>query len=277
MQSKISFEPTHVRATEISSSSIFLVCTSAIADNYPKNPDIDIIHYSFQITLSDEKDVIDVEATIDFVFRKKGMSKLSLDFVGISDELEGRGMCVLDVTEKGEPVCSCGEENLLAFEGDPYSSENILIHEFAHNIHYRGMDRLDPTFDNRLKASYEKAIQAGLWEGKYASVNHSEYFAEGVQSWFDNNRQPDHDHNFVDTREELKEYDPGLASICEEIFGDTQLVYTKPTTRLIDHMAGYNPSKAPRFVWSERLLKVKIANRENGEREGKNRKKKYVH
>ena len=38
-----------------------------------------------------------------------------------------------------DPVCSCGEENLLSFPGDPYSTENILIHEFAHNIHLRGM------------------------------------------------------------------------------------------------------------------------------------------
>lgn len=52
--------------------SILLGCTSAIADNYPKNPDIDIINYTFQIVLSDNVDVIDVEATIDFIFRKKG-------------------------------------------------------------------------------------------------------------------------------------------------------------------------------------------------------------
>ena len=36
-----------------------------------------------------------------------------------------------------DPVCSCGEENLLAFPGDPYAAECILIHEFAHNIHLR--------------------------------------------------------------------------------------------------------------------------------------------
>lgn len=27
-----------------------------------------------------------------------------------------------------DPYCSCGEENLLGFEGDPYATENILIH-----------------------------------------------------------------------------------------------------------------------------------------------------
>ena len=110
-----------------------------------------------------------------------------------------------------DPVCSCGEENLLCFAGDPYSTENILIHEFAHNIHLRGLINVDPTFDDRLKAAYESAIAAGLWKTKYASTNKNEYWAEGVQSWFDNNRQPDHDHNHVDTRKELREYDSGLA------------------------------------------------------------------
>ena len=42
--------------------------------------------------------------SLDFIFRKKGMSVQSLDFVSISDEQEGKGMCVLDVTENGEPV-----------------------------------------------------------------------------------------------------------------------------------------------------------------------------
>lgn len=161
-----------------------------------------------------------------------------------------------------DPVCSCGEENLLAFEGDPYSTENILIHEFAHNIHYRGMDLLDDTFDDRLKKSYNAAMKAGLWKGKYASVNHAEYFAEGVQSWFDNNRQPDHDHNHVDTRAELLEYDPGLAALCAEVFGETKLSYTKPTTRLKDHMQGYDPSRAPKFVWPESFQKAQREIRE---------------
>lgn len=152
-----------------------------------------------------------------------------------------------------DPVCSCGEENLLGYHGDPYAAENILIHEFAHNIHLRGLVRVDPTFDDRLRAAYENAMAAGLWKTKYASTNRNEYWAEGVQSWFNNNRPPDHDHNHVDTREELKEYDPGLSALCEEVFGETKLVYTKPATRLSGHLKGYDPAKAPRFVWPKRL------------------------
>ncbi|MBC7817203.1 MAG: DPP IV N-terminal domain-containing protein, partial [Planctomycetaceae bacterium] len=161
-----------------------------------------------------------------------------------------------------DPYCSCGEENLLAYPGDPYSTENILIHEFAHNIHLRGMVNVDPTFDRRLKETYDRAMTAELWKGKYAATNHHEYFAEGVQSWFDNNRENDHDHNHVNTREELLEYDPGLAAMCREVFGDTKLVYTKPTTRLKDHLAGYDPTTAPKFVWPERLNEARRQIRE---------------
>jgi hypothetical protein len=176
---------------------------------------------------------------------------------------------------RDEAVCSSAEENVLAFEGDPYSSENILIHEFAHNIHLRGMINLDSTFDDRLKQAYDHAMNQGLWKGKYAATNHAEYFAEGVQSWFNNNRQPDHDHNHVDTRKELKEYDPGLAAICEEVFGATELVYTKPTTRLHGHMSGYDPSTAPKFQWPDRLLKAKAQIREETKKRGDNRKQDY--
>ncbi len=164
-----------------------------------------------------------------------------------------------------DPLCSCAEENILAYPGDPYAAECIVIHEFAHNIHLRGLVRVDPTFDTRLKETFKKAMEAGLWKGKYAATNHHEYFAEGVQSWFDNNRENDHDHNHVNTRAELLEYDPGLAAICREVFGDTELKYTKPTTRLTGHMAGYDPEKAPTFVWPDRLKKAKDLIRKSAE------------
>ena len=96
-------------------------------------------------------------------------------------------------------------------------------------------------------------MKTGLWKGKYASVSYTEYFAEGVQSWFDNNRENDHDHNHVNTRAELVEYDAGLAALCKEVFGETDLTYTKPNTRLTGHLAGYDPTQAPRFEWPPRL------------------------
>ncbi|TWT52774.1 hypothetical protein Pla22_04000 [Rubripirellula amarantea] len=152
-----------------------------------------------------------------------------------------------------DPYCTCAEENLLGYEGDPYWQECILIHELAHSIHLRGMNNLDATFDQRLRDTYSKAMEDGLWKGKYAAVNHYEYFAEGVQSWFNNNRTNDRDHNHVNTRMLLREYDPALAALCGEVFGDTSLEYSKPVTRLKDHLNEYDPSTAPKFVWPKRL------------------------
>jgi hypothetical protein len=137
--------------------------------------------------------------------------------------------------------------------------------EFAHNIHLRGMVNVDPTFDGRLKAAYDAAMKAGLWKGKYASVNHHEYFAVGAAAWYGHNRFNDFDHNHVHLRWQLIEYDPGLAAICREVFGDAALKYTKPATRLTGHMAGYDPAKAPSFVWPERLKRAKAEIRAKAE------------
>ena len=148
------------------------------------------------------------------------------------------------------PAVSCGEENLLGLKGDPYSTESIFIHEFGHAIHEMGLSSLDQTFDVRLQASYEAAKKKGLWKGTYAAKNHKEYWAEAVQSWFDTNRQNDGLHNHVNTRTELREYDPSVASLCEEVFGDDDWRYTKPDQRTeVGHFAGFNWSTAAEFRW----------------------------
>ncbi|MDH7600231.1 MAG: hypothetical protein QHH07_11455, partial [Sedimentisphaerales bacterium] len=129
------------------------------------------------------------------------------------------------------PAISCAEENLLCFPGDPYSTENILIHEFAHTIHQIALSVLDPTFDQRLKATYEDAKRRNLWPNTYAITNCDEYWAEAVQSWFDNNRENDRSHCHVNTRAELLEYDPNLAKLCAEVFGEGPWLYRKPMDR----------------------------------------------
>jgi hypothetical protein len=150
------------------------------------------------------------------------------------------------------PAVSCGEENLLCFPGDPYARENILIHEFAHTIHQMGLSRVDPTFDKRLKAAYEHARVQGLWPNTYAITNRQEYWAEGVQCWFDNNRENDNCHGHVNTRVELEQYDPRLAELCREVFGANSWRYQKPMERDESgraHLAGWDPSGSPSFHW----------------------------
>ena len=124
-----------------------------------------------------------------------------------------------------DPVSSCGEENLLNFPGDPYSTENITIHEFAHSVHLRGLNVVDPTFDARLKKIFDESLKKGLWKGTYAATNHAEFFAEAVQSWLDTNRENDAYHNSVNTRAELKAYDPALAKLMQEVLGDPVALY----------------------------------------------------
>lgn len=154
----------------------------------------------------------------------------------------------------GGRVTSCGEENLLGFPGDPYAGENILIHELAHAIDSVAMRRLDPGFRDRLRSHYQHAVQAGLWKGTYAAANPAEYWAEGVQSWFDANRQNDAHHNHVNTREELEQYDPALAALIAEVFGSVPWRY-RPFHQRSEaermHLAGFDPAQVPRFRWRE--------------------------
>jgi hypothetical protein len=152
----------------------------------------------------------------------------------------------------GGKISSCGEENLLGFPGDPYSTENILIHEFSHTIHSHGLADLIPDFDARLQNAYDNARKAGLWKGTYAATNAAEYWAEAAQSWFDNNRKNDELHNDIDTREKLKAYDPEVAKLCREVFGDGEWRYQKPEDRPAsqrEHLIGYDATKAPTFTW----------------------------
>ena len=51
-----------------------------------------------------------------------------------------------------------------------------------------GLSDVDKEFDSRLKKAYDEAIRQGLWKNTYAATNHKEYWAEGVQDWFDCNR-----------------------------------------------------------------------------------------
>lgn len=152
------------------------------------------------------------------------------------------------------PVISCGEENLLGYPGDPYLDENILIHEFAHAIDLEALRYLDRGFARELETTYKAALAQGLWRGCYAATNKEEYWAEGVQSWFDANAKPDDSHNDVDTREELQAYDPRLAALLRKVFRDNPWRYSGARQRAgAGHLEGYDPAKAPTFTWPEGL------------------------
>src|SRR5579871_1636994 len=69
-------------------------CVAVLADNYPRQPGIDVHHYIFRITLQDESDEISGETTVAVRFVKDGVSEVALDLASAAG---GKGMTVTDV------------------------------------------------------------------------------------------------------------------------------------------------------------------------------------
>lgn len=127
------------------------------------------------------------------------------------------------------PGASCGLHmgDILNNTFDRYPTENIVIHEFGHAVIDFGLDKLFPGFKNNVAAIWNRAKTKGLWKNTYAITNASEYWAEGVQSYFNlNGKGPeagDGTHNHVNTRALLKTYDPEFYEVLYSVYGDTTL------------------------------------------------------
>ncbi|WP_372647714.1 hypothetical protein [Draconibacterium sp.] len=120
-----------------------------------------------------------------------------------------------------DPLTTCAEENLLCYQIDKYHAEDILIHEFAHTIHGVGIMPLDDKFNDLLQEKLDAAMATGKYENTYAATNIWEYWAEGVQNWFNVNAEvetTDGKHNWVNTRSDMKKYDPDLYEIVGRYF-----------------------------------------------------------
>ena len=164
---------------------------------------------------------------------------------------------------------SCGEENVLCLKGDPWAGENIFVHEFGHGLNsaFGGMDK---EFQKRLNALHAKAKKSGLFRG-YGIRNASEFWAEGVQAWFNCNGAtrpksgggqsslerigPKGEHVIhIRRREHVKKHLPGLAKLLDESFRQNKWTYTPVSKRLHEpHLKGFDPAKAPTFRWPEGL------------------------
>ena len=128
-------------------------------------------------------------------------------------------------------------------EAGVFSSGYATIHELAHDIHVIVFNRLGPTFDKRLETVYNAAMEQGLWHKTYAASDKYEYWAEGIGSWF---HTTSHD-NPIKNREALKVYDPSLALLIAEVFGDNDWRYTPLRDRLhLPHLQGFDLESAPR-------------------------------
>lgn len=146
------------------------------------------------------------------------------------------------------PVSSCAEENILCLQGDRYRDENICVHELSHSLQGSGGKLPTPRFvdfgeddlgnfdlNERIKMVYEMG-KGYLWTNTYASTNHEELWAEGVQSFYSVNyphssRVGDGIHNDIWRRDLLDDYHPELTSVIGKVF-EASVSFDCPPTSL---------------------------------------------
>ncbi len=109
-------------------------------------------------------------------------------------------------------------ENLMGVPKTRYYGENILVHEFSHNI-MGALQTTDPALITRLQTAYAHAKQERLWQGAYMANTLDEYWAEGTQFWFNSNKAYITDTLTVVNADDFKTHDPELYDVLEEVYG----------------------------------------------------------
>lgn len=117
----------------------------------------------------------------------------------------------------GGTITSCAEENLLGYPRTRYYGENILVHEFSHNI-MNALQTADPDLFAKINPAYEQARKNGLYKGQYAINTVAEYWAEGTQWWFWSNFKFVDGDTVLDSPYDLMEYDPTLYNILKQVY-----------------------------------------------------------
>jgi aminopeptidase N len=92
---------------------IIFKTTISSADNYPKNPKIDVLNYTFRIELSDNTDEIKCEVTLDVRYIGANVEVLRLDLVKASQALANKGMKVTSITSADKPLTYTHENDEL--------------------------------------------------------------------------------------------------------------------------------------------------------------------
>lgn len=80
------------------------VSRTAHADKYPRNYDIDVLHYAFDLTLSDTTNEIRGVASINILFKKDNLTQIRLDLINKSAEKNGKGMEIESILLDGQKV-----------------------------------------------------------------------------------------------------------------------------------------------------------------------------
>lgn len=107
----------------------------AAADTYPRNVRIDILHYVFQLEVSDASDAIAGEATVDVRLRTDALGAIELDLANAAGRTDGRGMTVDAVTLGGRALrfTHDGDRLRIALQDSAAAGSRVTL-----TIRYRG-------------------------------------------------------------------------------------------------------------------------------------------
>lgn len=81
-----------------------IVASGAVADTYPVDENLDVLHYRFDLEFSEGTNVIAGSATVTASVAGTGTGRIRLDLIQRSAERGGAGMQVHSVTSEGRPV-----------------------------------------------------------------------------------------------------------------------------------------------------------------------------
>ena len=104
----------------------------APADTYPKNFDLDVLHYRFELTLSDASDRIGAVTTVQVRFLSDGVEGFELDLIGPAAP-GGTGMTVESVAELlGEAPETLPDAGVPAADAEVATNTGVTLpHEHA--------------------------------------------------------------------------------------------------------------------------------------------------
>ena len=112
------------------------ISTLSYADNYPRNYAVDILHYRFELTLSDKSDEIIGQTTIDVLFNTDSSRHLRFDLVNRSAQFQGKGMQIEAVLFDNKPISFVHENNALLIKlSKPFAKNKIA----SFVVKYRGI------------------------------------------------------------------------------------------------------------------------------------------
>jgi len=120
----------------------------ARADNYPRQPGVDALHYKFRVTLTDANDEIDAEADVTLRFVQANVAQVFLD---LATPRDGKGMTVTALT-CGSAACTfehSGDRLSIRLSATPAAGERREFHIAYHGMPATGLHIAKSKFGDR--------------------------------------------------------------------------------------------------------------------------------